>query len=73
MKLLKIDDEISLYSEAKEYRYKVESVRLAMAEEEKVIFSDENKLILSTCNTFGAKEERYVVEAVFVGSYPVLN
>ena len=73
LKLLKIDDEISLYSEAKEYRYKVESVRLAMAEEEKVIFSDENKLILSTCNTFGAKEERYVVEAVFVGSYPVLN
>ncbi len=73
LKFLKSGDEIKLYSENKEYIYKVDSVRLAMAEEEKVTFSDERKLILSTCNTFGAKEERYVVEASFVGSYPILN
>lgn len=73
LKFLKAGDEIKLYSENKEYIYKVDSVRLAMAEEEKVTFSDERKLILSTCNTFGAKEERYVVEAIFVGSYPILN
>ena len=73
LKFLKAGDEIKLYSENKEYVYKVDSVRLAMAEEEKVTFSDERKLILSTCNTFGAKEERYVVEAIFVGSYPILN
>jgi sortase (surface protein transpeptidase) len=31
-----------------------------------VEFNDKNMLTLSTCNTFGAKSERYVVEANYL-------
>lgn len=70
LKLLSEGDEISLYRGGLEYRYRVKKVELTLADDARIVFSNDKKLILSTCNTLGAKEERYVVEADFVGSYP---
>lgn len=59
-------DEIVVYSLDAKYIYKVTTVRMAKAEEIRVDFSeDKNMITLSTCNTFGAKQDRYVVEAEF--------
>lgn len=63
-------DEIFVYSATHEYVYKISSVTLSEAEEIRVDFEEGiKKLTLSTCNSFGAVSERYVVEADFVGSY----
>lgn len=62
-------DVIKVYSLDKEYTYVVDRVRLADADEIYVDFSvGRNMITLSTCNTFGEKQERYVVEASFAGS-----
>lgn len=63
-------DLIRVHSQTKEYVYRVTDVSLVDASEALVeLSSSEKKLTLTTCNSFGAEEERYVVEAVFVGSY----
>jgi len=63
---LKAGDEIKLYSSDKAYTYKVAEVKLTTAEAEFVsLESADRKLILSTCNTFGKKQERFVVTALF--------
>jgi len=63
---LKAGDLIYMYSEKGEYLYKVSSVKKEDAEKALVQFdTNSHKLTLSTCNTFGAKSERYVVEANF--------
>lgn len=63
-------DLIRVQSDMKEYVYRVTDVSLVDAHEALVsLSSSEKKLTLTTCNSFGAKEERYVVEASFVGSY----
>jgi LPXTG-site transpeptidase (sortase) family protein len=60
-------DQIVVESATHIYVYKVFSVRLTTADEALVqLQSDRNMLTISTCNTFGAKQERYVVEADFV-------
>lgn len=65
-KLLKGGEEIVVYSLHREYVYEVENIRLSKANEVFVDFSiKKNMLTLSTCNTFGQKEERYIVEAKF--------
>jgi len=70
LKELKKNDIIKVQSESKEYLYRVKSVTLTTADQAFVELSNRKKtLTLSTCNTFGAKEERYVVQADFVGSY----
>ncbi len=69
LKELGLGDEIDLLSKTRGYRYTVLSVRLARADEVRVTFSNDHELILSTCNSFGTKEDRYVVEANFAGSY----
>ena len=57
-------DEVVVYSDTHRYVYTVETVRLANAEEALVEFSaQEPMLTLATCNTFGAKQERWVVTA----------
>lgn len=64
LKNLKSGDLISVFSEKKEYIYKVSLVKLVGADKELVDFDTSGKkLTLSTCNTFGAKTERYVIEA----------
>lgn len=64
LKNLKEGDSISVFSDKNEYIYKVSSVKLEGADKALVTFdTSDKKLTLSTCNTFGAKTERYVVEA----------
>lgn len=69
---LKAGDEIYVYSEDKKYLYKVRNIDLVSAEEALVSFdTNETMLTISTCNTFGQKQERYVVEADYVGSVDI--
>ncbi len=61
-------DLIKVYAGGEVYGYKVSSVTLA--DENRVLVQFDtanNKLTLSTCNSFGQKSERYVVEADFIG------
>jgi LPXTG-site transpeptidase (sortase) family protein len=67
LKDLTTGDIIKVYGESKIYQYKVTSVRLVDSNEALVTFDTTgSRLTLSTCNTFGAKTERYVVEADFI-------
>lgn len=68
LKNLAAGDVISVYSDKHVYTYKVNNVKLAKSSDVLVDFSvKKNMLTLSTCNTFGQKEDRYVVEADYVG------
>jgi len=68
LKDLKEGDLINVYSDKSIFSYKVSSVKLEGAEKALVVFdTDIHKLTLSTCDTFGAKSDRYVVEAEYVG------
>jgi LPXTG-site transpeptidase (sortase) family protein len=63
-------DEIFVTGTDKTYVYKVSSVTLANNDEVWVDLSgDEKRLTLSTCNSFGKKQERYVVEAQYDREY----
>ena len=69
---LSIDDLIQIESDRNVYVYKVVSVALRDNSEALVTFSRGKKMItLSTCNTFGKKDDRFVVEAVFVDEHPL--
>ncbi|MES2223605.1 MAG: sortase [Patescibacteria group bacterium] len=64
---LKAGDLIYVDSATSRYTYSVEKVSLVDATKEFIDFgTDKNMLTLSTCNTFGQKQERYVAEAMFV-------
>jgi LPXTG-site transpeptidase (sortase) family protein len=67
LKSLSAGDVITVSGEdGKTYLYKVSSVKLATDKDVLVTFDRrERMLTLSTCNTFGQKSERYVVEAYF--------
>jgi LPXTG-site transpeptidase (sortase) family protein len=67
LKDLEAGDEIKLLGEdGKTYIYKVTTVNLLDDDKALVEFNtDKRMLTLSTCNTFGKKQERYVVEALF--------
>ncbi len=61
---LDVGDEISVESGGDTYVYQVSSVRVVDKDEALVSFADsEDGLTLSTCTTFGSKENRVVVEA----------
>lgn len=63
---LKAGDVIYVDSATSRYTYSVEKVTLVDADKEFIDFgTNKNMLTLSTCNTFGQKQERYVAEAVF--------
>lgn len=65
---------IVISSETHDFKYRVTDISLVDAEEERVYFeSGSRTLTLSTCNTFGEKSERWVVNAEFVGSSPRAN
>lgn len=65
---LKKDDLIYITSDKNEFLYKVTSITLEGADKALVVFDTAvHKLTLSTCDTFGAKSDRYVVEAEYVG------
>lgn len=67
---VELGDEIFVDSNDTRYVYRVTFVELAKAEEIQIDLSrGTRKLTLSTCNSFGTELERYIVEALFVGSY----
>lgn len=67
IKNLKKDDVVYIDSDNYRYVYKVSNVSLVNANTALVDFGrKENMVTLSTCNTFGAKQERHVVEALFI-------
>ncbi len=72
---LKVGETISVYSGTLEYRYKVNGVRVANAEEDVVHLPQDGKyLTLVTCDlSFGTKTSRYVVTADFVGTYAIAS
>lgn len=71
---LEAGDLIYLSGEGWEAAYEVESVRVAPDSEVLVSFGGvEPRLTLSTCNTFGLKEERVVVEAKAVGDIDYMD
>ncbi len=64
---LKVGDIIKVSGVSKVYEYEVSSVTLVDDSKALVEFNnDKNILTLSTCNTFGAKSERYVVTANYL-------
>lgn len=72
IKDLKTGEIIRVYSKEREYLYEVESVsHVAAADAQIPLQTGEKRLTLSTCDSFGKKTDRYVVEARFVGSYPI--
>ena len=69
---LKPGDPIYVFSSDNEYIYKVQWVKMETADEALVVFNTkENLLTISTCDTFAAKEDRYVAQAEFVGKTPI--
>lgn len=64
---LKWGDTIRLYSDDTEYIYTVDKVYETKASDAEVPMQyKEAKLILATCNSFGTKDDRFVVEASLV-------
>lgn len=71
---LKVGDLIHVYSEAAVYVYHVRSVEKENADTGAIPLAVEGKVLtLATCNSFGAKEDRFVVTADFVESYPAAS
>jgi len=72
---LKEGDSISVFGGDKEYKYKVIKVRQTDASEEVIDLSPKNgtRLTLSTCDTFGKKSARFVVEADLTTVLPSTN
>ena len=74
IKELKQGEIITIQEGDREYYYKVSSVALRRASETEINLSSQKPMLtLSTCNVLGRKEERYIVEAEFVGSSPIAN
>src|SRR3989344_7397167 len=64
---LSFGDEIEVFSENAVYVYTVRSVELKQADEAQISLEKGSRILtMSTCNSVGAKEERYVVKADFV-------
>jgi LPXTG-site transpeptidase (sortase) family protein len=57
-------DTIFITADGVEYEYRVDRVYRARAQEVTVpIAGDEKQLTLATCNSFGSKDDRFIVEA----------
>jgi len=71
---LKWGDTIRIQSSDYEYVYRVDRVYEVKASVAEVqIDTYGKKLTLVTCNTFGEKEDRYIVEATRIDEYPLKN
>lgn len=65
-------DTISVYSDSREYRYQVTDVEQANATVDSITIENNGRYLkLVTCNSFGSKEDRFIVTAVYVGVYEV--
>lgn len=64
-------DTLRVRSADTEYVYQVERVYKARASEVEVpIAGDRKRLVLATCNSFGSKDDRFMVEAILVSEKP---
>ncbi len=69
---LEAGDEITVYSADTIYTYQVRSVELAQASDGKVALrKGVQGLVLVTCNSLGAKEDRYIISADLVTTTPL--
>jgi len=69
---LKWGDKIRIQSSDFEYVYRVDRVYEAKASTAEVsLVAGTATLALATCNSFGSKDDRFVVEATLVDSYPL--
>ena len=67
-------DTIRLQSNDTEYVYSVDRVYQAKAPDSEVALERGTaKLTLATCNSFGTKDDRYIVEASLVSSHSLVN
>lgn len=72
IKTLQKGDSITVFSKDKQYLYEVDSVTLVDADKALVELGGTKKMLtLSTCNTFGEKQERHVVVAHFVSAQAI--
>jgi hypothetical protein len=63
---LVVGDEVVVYTQRFAYIYRVRATGLTKADETVIqLHTDEPLLTLATCHTVGAKEDRFVTEAVF--------
>jgi LPXTG-site transpeptidase (sortase) family protein len=61
---VKKGESVKVYSQTHEYIYIVYESYKALADEATIAFSADTPLLtLATCNTFGAKEERFIIHA----------
>jgi LPXTG-site transpeptidase (sortase) family protein len=60
---MKWGEEITVMSQEKVYTYRVERVYKATTDEVVPVEGDTEMLTLVTCNVFGSKEDRYILEA----------
>lgn len=72
---LKVGAVVTLVGGGLSYNYQVTNVRHTDATEEYIDLGTDNgaRLTLSTCDTFGKKTARWVVEAKFIGTTPAAN
>ncbi len=67
-------DVISVYAGNTEFRYAVRSVELVTTDAGSIALETRGQtLTLVTCNSLGAKEERYVVKADLIGTFNAVN
>lgn len=67
---LEAGDIISVYAGDTEFRYAVRSVELKTTDAGSIALETKGQtLTLVTCNSLGAKEERYIVKADLIGTY----
>ncbi len=65
---LKSGDEVIVYSATHAYQYRVFSVKQETADTGVVSLGGTDRMLtLSTCDSFGTKSDRFVVEAQFIG------
>lgn len=69
LKNLKTGDVITIYGTSASYEYRVTTVKKVDKSKELVEFdTTQNMLTLSTCDSFGRAEDRYVIEAQYIGA-----
>ncbi|MBI4132269.1 MAG: sortase [Candidatus Sungbacteria bacterium] len=66
-------DTIRLHYGGREYWYRVQSIELKRTDAAVIDLtrSSARRLVLTTCNVFGGLDDRFIVTAEFVGSYPL--
>lgn len=69
---LVVGDIVTVYASSTAYVYRVRSVAKESAKNAAIVLSVAGRVLtLATCNSFGAKEDRFVVTADFVESHSV--